>query len=176
MTSKQKAIAEARDLGLNVDENDTEAKIREAIAAELTGGDGGGETNGTKTGGVTLSDLTPEAKIALMLELEREKETVAAAKVSDAERAAAVRDRALGSLMHDRDHLRDCPGGRVEGYEATRPAQPSKGIAAAPVSVIRCVECGGSTVIEQPWPATLAGIDQRAAEIAAEIETSEVPS
>lgn len=125
---------------------------------------------------VTLDQLTPEARQALLTELRADTVAQAEAVASIAEQSAAVRNRATGRLLHDRDHLRDCPGGRVEAYESRRPPQPSQGRAATDVTVVRCVECGGSTVLEQPYAATVAAIDQAAADIAAEIETEEVPS
>lgn len=111
---------------------------------------------------VTLDQLTPAARDALRAELAAEQAATATVP-AEGDRQVAARTAAIAAMMHDRDHLRDCPGGRVEAYEARRPPQPSKALPATDVTVVRCIECGGSTVIEQPYPATLAQIDQSTA-------------
>jgi hypothetical protein len=68
--------------------------------------------------------------------------------------ALSERERAIRALMDARDHSRGCPVGngvelgRVEGYDSRVPPNPALGQAAHEVAVIRCVECGGSTVLD----------------------------
>ena len=65
----------------------------------------------------------------------------------------------LSGLLEDRDHLRGCPGGRVEVYAAVRPAVPAKAQPAKEVSVVRCIECGGSTVMEERFETVLRSVN-----------------
>jgi hypothetical protein len=64
------------------------------------------------------------------------------------------RERAFRALMDGFDHAKGCPVqegevlGRVEGFESRRPPNPATGTPAETVSVLRCCECGGSTVKE----------------------------
>jgi hypothetical protein len=115
---------------------------------------------------ITLADLPPDVRAALLAEAAAEKQAVAQAAVQSAEDAGAARNAAIAALMDDRDHLRNCPGGRVEAYQARKPARPADAIPARNVTVIRCIECGGSLVLEQEYAVTNAAIDQAAAEIA----------
>lgn len=109
---------------------------------------------------VTLDQLDDGARALLLAELQAQQATARAAVAVEGDRQIAARTAAIASLMHDRDHLRDCPGGRVEAYEARRPPQPSKAMPAADVTVVRCIECGGSTVLEETYPTVLARLDQ----------------
>jgi hypothetical protein len=118
----------------------------------------------------TLADLSDADRAELLAELEASK---AETSETDAEREAAVRSQLIAAGLDDRDHLRGCPGGRVEMYEATRPAQPSKGRPAADVTVVRCIECGGSTVIETSYAAALAALDQEVAAAIADDDDEE---
>lgn len=123
---------------------------------------------------VTLDQLDDDARAALLAELARTQTATTTQAVAEGDRLAAARQAAIGDLMHDRDHLRDCPKGRVEAYEARRPPQPSRAIPATDVTVVRCMECGGSTVIEDAYALTLARIDQTvAAALAAAADTTE---
>lgn len=99
----------------------------------------------------TTVELDPVARREAMDEIETEK--------------AARRSKAIAALMSDRDHLRDCPGGRVEAFAATRPPQPAKGLPAKSVTTVRCIECGGATIIDQPYEATVAAIAEAEAEV-----------
>lgn len=109
---------------------------------------------------VTLDQLDDGTRAALKLELMEEQKDAEAAKAAAANVAGELRNRATAGLLDDRDHLRGCPGGRVESYASVRPARPADAIPKADVTVVRCVECGGSTVLEQPYPVTVAQIDQ----------------
>jgi hypothetical protein len=112
------------------------------------------------TGAVTLDQLDPEARAALLAEASAQLTADSAVKLEGAEaEASARRVEALAELLDDRDHLRGCPGGRVEAYAARKPPRPNDGIPAADVTVVRCVECGGSTVLEQNYPATVAQLE-----------------
>jgi hypothetical protein len=78
------------------------------------------------------------------------------------EKAAAARLEQLREFMHERDHLRDCPNdGRIEAYPETKPARPDKGEPARPVTVIHCIECGGTTVLDEPYEEVLAALDSK---------------
>jgi hypothetical protein len=70
----------------------------------------------------------------------------------------------MKSLMADRDHLRDCPTGRTEMYGGERPAQPEKGIGPKAVTVVRCQECGGTTVLDEEYEAAIAALDTKISE------------
>jgi len=63
-------------------------------------------------------------------------------------------------LLDDRDHLRGCPGGRIEAFPATKAAVVNSNgqivEPAAPVTTVRCVECGGQNVIEDPFDEVFA--------------------
>ena len=103
---------------------------------------------------ITLGDLSSEARKAL-LEEARE-----AAKHNPTDVAGYAelteRERAIRDLMDARDHSRGCPVqegtelGRVEGMDAYRPGDPNTGRPPATIAVIRCVECGGSSVLDTP--------------------------
>jgi hypothetical protein len=68
-------------------------------------------------------------------------------------------------LIHDRDHLVDCPNdGRVEFYPHRIPAKPNDGIPAEDVTVARCIECGGSSVVREPFGVVLARVEEDAAD------------
>lgn len=133
-------------------------------------------TTTQKTG---LADLSPEDRAALLEELRADENAKAETEAQIAEKRVAFRQEAIAELLDDRDHLRECPvadagaaGGRVEMYEARRPAQPSKGKGPADVTVVRCLECGGSTVLERPYASTVAALDQ-ATELALDNESEE---
>jgi hypothetical protein len=120
-------------------------------------------TTTTKPKPIDIDQLTPEERAALFARLQAD-----AAGVSQAdEQKARERIGRMRALMHDRDHLRDCPvgtdedadaNGRVEAFADTRPPRPNQGIPAKPVTVIRCLECGGVTVIEEPHATVMAAI------------------
>lgn len=106
---------------------------------------------------IDTAKLSPEEKALLLAELQAE-------STAEATAAADLRSAAIKSLMADRDHLRDCPTGRTEMYGATRPADPRKGIGPKDVTVIRCQECGGSTVLDESYDATVALVDSMISE------------
>lgn len=67
------------------------------------------------------------------------------------------RQEQIRALLDPRDHMRDCPmDGRVEAYGARKPAKPDQAIPAADVTVVRCVECAGSLVLDEPFPDVVA--------------------
>lgn len=109
---------------------------------------------------VTLDDLSPADRERLLVE-------AAGTIASDddvrqqAETArAAERNAAIAALLDDRDHLRGCPAdGRVEAYGDRKPANPARAIPAKDVTVIRCIECGGSTVIERSYAGVIADLE-----------------
>jgi hypothetical protein len=104
---------------------------------------------------VTLDELSPEARAQL---LEEAKASIdAAALPTDEEAAGAARNAQLGALMDPRDHLRDCPmDGRYEAYGDRRPAKPDQGVPAEDVTVVRCIECGGTNVLSEAHGPLLA--------------------
>lgn len=66
------------------------------------------------------------------------------------------RERLIGSLLKERNHLDGCPvitdelgGLRCEAYDETKPAIPSKGEPAHNVAVLRCLECGGTQYVHK---------------------------
>lgn len=117
-----------------------------------------------------LADLSDEDRAALRSEFEAEQQAANVAKLSDVERVAAAKMHAFAALMDPRDHLRNCPAedgaGRFEYYAETKPAQPQKAQPAQPVTVVRCIECGGSTVIERPYPVVMAEIEDSLLDVA----------
>lgn len=101
---------------------------------------------------ITLADLSDEDQRALMLEArEASKRNPVDVKGFD---ALTDHEKAVRGLMDARDHQRGCPVqegaelGRVEGYDARRPADPVSGAPAKDVGVVRCVNCGGATVLD----------------------------
>lgn len=114
--------------------------------------------------------LLADARTTAEVDASGRREEIAAVET----RKADARNAAIASFMSDRDHLRDCPGGRVEAYAATRPPQPAKGLPAAEVTIVRCVECGGATVKDQSYAITVAAIEEAEAAAAADVdETAE---
>lgn len=109
---------------------------------------------------IDIDKLSPDAKAELLAQLQAEQRAEADSKVER-------RNEAMKDLMADRDHLRDCPTGRTEMYGATKPADARKGTGPKEVTVIRCQECGGSTVLDEPYDEVVARLD-------AQIETEEV--
>lgn len=113
----------------------------------------------TKATGITLGDLT-EADRKALLEEAREQAKHNPTDVAGYESLTA-REKAIRALMDARDHARGCPVqegrelGRVEGYEGRRPPNPALGRPEEHVGVIRCVECGGSTVLEERLDAAI---------------------
>lgn len=120
---------------------------------------------------VTLADLSDEDRIDL-LEQARE---AARFNPTDVDGYAELSDRekAVRGLMDARDHARGCPVqegtelGRIEGYDAFKPANPNTGEPARTVTVIRCIECAGSTVLDN----RLGGIEATLAAREAELVT-----
>lgn len=112
---------------------------------------------------VSLADLSPEDRARLVAELESNEQAKRNAMDDAHARIADARQEAIAELIPDRAHLEGCPGGRVEAYESRRPPNPKQGIPAADVTVARCVECGGSTVKDQPYAETVKQLDQKVA-------------
>lgn len=108
---------------------------------------------------LTLSDLSDEDRKSL-LEAAREEAKHNPTDVAGYDKLPK-RDKAIRGLMDARDHVRDCPVaagkilGRVEGFDATRPPNPAIGRPAAQLGVIRCIECGGQTVLEESLEAAI---------------------
>jgi hypothetical protein len=118
---------------------------------------------------IDVSQLTPEERDRLRLQLGTADQRVDAA----AEARAQHRQRALAGLIHPREHMRDCPSlvqdrPRVEAIAHVRPGDPKTGTPAEPVTVVRCITCGGQTeeAIREPLATILARID-------AQLSTSE---
>jgi hypothetical protein len=101
---------------------------------------------------VTLGDLT-EADRKALLEQAREQAKHNPTDVEGYESLSA-RNKAMRALMDARDHVRGCPVqlgrelGRIEAHDGRRPPNPATGEPERFLGVIRCVECGGSTVLE----------------------------
>lgn len=114
-------------------------------------------------GDVTLDQLTPEARAQLIEELRAAESNTADAARSTAEELAERRQDAIAELLSDRDHLAGCPGGRVECYESRKPARPQAGEPARDVTVVRCIECGGSTVLKHSYTETIAALERATA-------------
>lgn len=101
---------------------------------------------------ITLGDLSDEDRAALVRQA-REASKRNSVEVEGYERLTE-RERAIRALMDARDHSRGCPVGegeelgRIEGYDSRVPPNPAIGQAAFEVGVIRCVECGGTTVLD----------------------------
>jgi hypothetical protein len=108
----------------------------------------------TKAKAITLADLTDEDRVKLLEEAREAAKT----NPTDVEGYNRLSDReqAIRGLMDARDHLRDCPVGvgkelgRIEGYDSRVPPRPDLGQPERFVAVIRCVECGGTSVLEAP--------------------------
>lgn len=102
---------------------------------------------------ITLADLSDEDRKALV-EQAREEAKRNPTDVPGIENLTE-RELAIRALMDARDHARGCPVqegrelGRVEGYEGRKPPNPATGEAERFLGVIRCVECGGSTVLDE---------------------------
>lgn len=102
---------------------------------------------------VTLSDLTDEDRRALREELRDD----LSRNPTDVEGYDELSDREKGirALMDARDHLRGCPVstgerlGRVEAYDARKPANPAKAEPERTLGVVRCIECGGGSVLDE---------------------------
>lgn len=107
----------------------------------------------TKPKAITLGDLSQEDRKAL-LEQAREEAKRNPTDVAGYEELTP-RERAIRSLMDARDHSRGCPVqegrdlGRVEGYEGRKPPNPALGEPEKYLGVVRCIECGGSTILEE---------------------------
>ncbi len=50
--------------------------------------------------------------------------------------------------LAERYHAEGCPMIRTERYGDVRPARPDQGTGPQPVTVTRCIDCGGHTVKE----------------------------
>lgn len=103
---------------------------------------------------ITLNDLSDEERSAL-LEEAREASKRNPTDI-DGWAELAPREKVIRGLMDARDHMRGCPVqegrelGRIEGYDAWRPPNPATGRPPANIAVIRCIECGGSSVLDDP--------------------------
>lgn len=125
-------------------------------------------TTRTRSKAVTLADLSEDDRRAL-LEEAREAARHNPRDVPGLE-ALSERELAVRDLMDARDHTRGCPVaageelGRIEGYDARRPPDPASGSPEKWLGVIRCVTCGGATVLDERLEAAL---DAHAATVAA---------
>jgi hypothetical protein len=111
---------------------------------------------------IDVSALSAEERDELRRQLGSEGQRVDAAS----EARVQHRQRALAGLIHPREHLRDCPSliqdrPRVEAIAHVRPGDPKTGAPAEPVTVVRCLTCGGQTedAIREPLATILARID-----------------
>ena len=61
-----------------------------------------------------------------------------------------ARQARVAELLGERPHAENCPGENdqtvLEGFDAQRPEDRARGIAAGPVLVLRCRACGGQRV------------------------------
>lgn len=102
--------------------------------------------------GITLADLSEDDRKAL-LEDAREQAKHNPTDVPGYERLTA-RNKAIRALMDARDHVRGCPVqegtelGRIEGYDGRKPPNPAAGQPEKFLGVVRCVECGGSSLLD----------------------------
>jgi hypothetical protein len=113
-------------------------------------------TKTTKTSARELvAGLSDSERAELLAELRAEQTATAAAEL--VERDLTPRERAIRELLRERDHLENCPLvederraiGRVEAYNEVRPANLKVGrMVPEPVTVARCIECGGSRLLE----------------------------
>lgn len=99
-----------------------------------------------------IAGLTEEERAALLHDLEAERQS---GEVTGLERDLTPRERVIGALMRERDHMDGCPvhGAtrgtlKVEAYDAfvDAPGPPLRSIGARKgdtVTVTRCQECGG---------------------------------
>lgn len=103
---------------------------------------------------ITLADLSTEDRKRL-LEQARE-EAKHNPRDVDGYDELTERERAFRVLGDARDHMRGCPVqtgtelGRVEGFDARKPPSPATGEPERILGVIRCCECGGSTLLDAP--------------------------
>lgn len=97
-----------------------------------------------------LEGLSPEDRARLAREAlahEREQEQLQAIAT------ATERDQRIRALLDEfQVHVRGCPhrdaaSGRVEAFAQTRPPRPAQGLPAQPLTVIRCLECGGTDAL-----------------------------
>lgn len=118
----------------------------------------------TKDKPITLADLGAEDRKALLEEAREESrhnptDVDGYADLSETEQA-------IRRAMDARDHTRGCPVqtgqslGRVEGYDARRPANPALGEPARMVGVVRCIECAGATVFDGKGERPLLTLDE----------------
>lgn len=132
---------------------------------------------------ITINDLTKEERAALLAEARE----LSKRNPTDAPGYSKLtkREKAVRALMDARDHMRGCPVqegtilGRIEGFDAERPPDPTKMRPAQMIGVVRCVECGGSSVFKDP-PLTIdeaiaAAEAEAAAEAAAQPAQELVP-
>lgn len=102
---------------------------------------------------LTLADLSDEDRKAL-LEDAREAARHNPTDV-DGYDELGEREKRIRELMDARDHMRGCPVqegttlGRIEGYDAHKPPNPNTGAPGRVVAVIRCLECGGTSVFDR---------------------------
>lgn len=118
----------------------------------------------TKQKKVTLDDLSPADRRRLAAEIATGEETSSSIDDREQERQAAARRERLRTMIDDRDHLRGCPNnGRVEAYAQRTPTRSdAAGTVIEPprdVTVVRCLECGGTTLIDRPYTALVAELD-----------------
>lgn len=104
----------------------------------------------TRKPALTLADLSVEDRDALLAQAREEAKHNPRVDGYD---ELAPREQAVRDLMDARDHTRGCPVqegtelGRVEGYDARRPPDPASGAPERWLGVIRCINCGGATVL-----------------------------
>lgn len=115
---------------------------------------------------ITLADLSDEDRKAL-LEEAREATTRNPVDVEGYD-DLSDREKGIRSLMDARDHARGCPVetgaelGRVEGYDARKPPRPDLGEPERYFGVVRCVECGGTTVLAKRLDEALEDVELNA--------------
>ncbi|MEJ7783183.1 MAG: hypothetical protein WKF96_00170 [Solirubrobacteraceae bacterium] len=162
------------------------AKKRDAAeqaAAQAAALASNGQAPTGRTSTVALSDISDEDRALLLEQVRAEQQGSMLAALAEAgpditgpgaaELRAQLRDRATAALMHSRDHLRNCPIGdpenpatgeqaplRVESYAAISNLDPAgKPTPEHPVTIVRCITCGGSNVIHEPYATVRDALD-----------------
>lgn len=101
---------------------------------------------------ITLADLSDEDRKALLEEAREEAKHLP--RDVDGYSELTERERAFRELMDNRDHVKGCPVaegailGRIEGFDGRQPPNPAIGEPEKLRAVIRCIDCGGASVLE----------------------------
>lgn len=94
----------------------------------------------------------------LQAEIERRGLTAPAGGDASAGDPEGLADK-IRALLPERDHQDGCAAERVELAGNVRPARPKDGIPARRVTVVRCVDCGGQTVLDEDRETVVARLN-----------------